>query len=553
MRALVEVINSSVHKYYTMDKKFIELALKNITRYGDTDIFPFPIENHLFYDCFDKSAKYFQKFDEDFSVNIDKYPPVNINTCSPLGYTGFRWATHIDPEWNAYFLSLVLSIAEKIEIARLAKEHKTVHSYRFQPDFETGQLFDININWRSFQLESLELAKQGGCEFVITCDIADFYSRIYHHKLENALLRLDTSNDTPKRIMSILQKFSGTNSYGLPIGGPASRILAEIVLNNVDRIIKLKGIKFTRFVDDLNLFAKTKEEAHHILNFLSIKLMNNEGLNLQKHKTQILTKSEFIKLVASRINADTEDGKTKQRAKFLALPVRYDPYSSSADEDYKKIKKDLESFDILGLLNEELRKSRIHQQFSKHLLKTLAVSDSEVVSEAFISISQRFDLLYPIFPNIMMAATHNFDKLSDKAKSILMKELQKLVNSDSYILQIELNAAYMVRLIGKEHTSENEVVLGIISQRFQDSILVKSWMLQVFANWKLHFWLSDLRSSFPTMTKWERRIFIVASYFMKDEGSHWRSHNKKGFSEFELLIRNWAAEKAQNADWNIPL
>jgi hypothetical protein len=536
-----------------MDKKYIELAIKNITRYGDTDIFPFPIENNVFFDNQEKTVKHFLKFDSSYSENIDKSPPVNISTCSPIGYTGFRWATQIDPEWNAYFLALVLSVAEESEKQRVKTEQKVIHSYRFKPDYETGQLFDIDINWRSFHLESLEIAKSDKYEYVVTCDIADFYSRIYHHRLENALLRLNFNNDTPKRIMGILQKFSGTNSYGLPIGGPAARILAELALNNLDKILKLNGIRFTRFVDDIHLFASSKEEAHQFLNFLSIKLMNNEGLTLQKHKTQILTKSEFIKLVSSRIHADSEDGKTQYRTKFMALPVRYDPYSPTADEDYKEIKKELESFDILGLLNEELRKSRIHQQFSKHLLKSLSVLDSEIVSEAFIAIVQRLDLLYPIFPNLMMAATHNFDKLNPRAQERLLDALQELVKTDSYIIQIELNAAYMVRLLGKKQTTENEETLSFLNKKFQDSMLVRSWILQVFSNWKMDFWLSDLRSNFPTMTKWERRIFIVASYFMKDEGSHWRNHNKKGFSDFEILIRDWAADRIQIKDWNIPL
>lgn len=55
------------------------------------------------------------------------------------------------------------------------------------------------------------------------------------------------------------------------------------------------------------------------------------------------------------------------------------------------------------------------------------------------------------------------------------------------------------------------------------------------------------------MTKWERRIFIIASYFMKDEGNHWRTHNKNGFSEFEILITDWAADRRKIIDWNIPL
>jgi hypothetical protein len=226
---------------------------------------------------------------------------------------------------------------------------------------------------------------------------------------------------------------------------------------------------------------------------------------------------------------------------------------SQKPKNYKHIKKELESFDILALLNEELRKSRIHQQFSKHLLKSLSVLENEVVSEAFTLIIQRLDLLYPIFPNLMMAATFNFNKLTPEAVSLLMEKLQELVRTENYIIHTELNTAYMVRLIGRHHTSENEEILSLLYKKFQDSMLVKSWILQVISNWKLDYWISDLRSSFPTMTEWERRIFIVASYFMKDEGSHWRFHNKNGFSEFEILIRDWAADRIKIKDWNIPL
>ena len=78
--------------------------------------------------------------------------------------------------------------------------------------------------------------------------------------------------------------------------------------------------------------------------------------------------------------------------------------------------------------------------------------------------------------------------------------------------------------------------------------------MQVFTNWKLSFWLSDQKQNFPTMSKWERRIFIIASYFMKDEGKHWISHNKDGFSDFEKIVSNWASmQKGKNLNWSITL
>jgi hypothetical protein len=284
-----------------------------------------------------------------------------------------------------------------------------------------------------------------------------------------------------------------------------------------------------------------------------MKLMANEGLTLQKHKTQILSKAEFVNLVESRLNADTEEGKTTHRAKFMSLPIRYDPYSPSADEDYKKIQSELKEFDILDLLNEELRKTRIHQQFSKHLLKAFNVLDSNIVSQAIKAISKRLDLLYPIFPSLMIATFANFEKLDDNTKRILISSLQELVQKDSYIIQIELNVAYLVRVIGKDHTSENEELLAQLYRKFSNSILVKSWITQVFASWRMQFWLSDLKPNFSTMTKWERKIFILGSYFMKDEGRHWRDHNKNNFSDYEMIVRDWGAEKIQSKTWEIPL
>lgn len=497
--------------------------------------------------------KHIQHIDKNFYEYVDKFLPVNISTFSPVGYNGFRWATQIDPVWNLYFLSLVLSIADKIELKRIDIGKQTIHSYRFEPDYTNGTLFSDLINWRTFQLQSINIIKNSDYQFVVLCDVADYYSRIYHHRLENALRHIDNQSDASKKIIEILQKFSGTNSYGLPIGGPAARILAELALNNIDRILQLNGIVFTRFVDDIHLFAKSQEEAHAHLNFLAIKLMTNEGLTLQKHKTQILTKSEFISLVVSRVNADTEDGKTKHKAKFMSLPLRFDPYSPTADEDYKKIKDELKDFNILDLLNEELRKSRIHQQFSKHLLKTLNVLDDHIVSNAFLAISARLEQLYPIFPNVMIAAFANFGKLNDESKDTLIAKLRDLILKDSYIIQIELNVVYIIRVLSKVQSSENEEIIAQIYKKFPNSILIKSWVMQIFTHWQLQFWLSDQKQNFSTMTRWERRIFIIASYFLKDEGRHWRDHNKNSFSDFEIIVRDWASKKISNPNWKIPL
>lgn len=537
-----------------MDISNIEFAINNISKYGDTDIFPFPIEKIIFYDKRVETSQIIEKLNNEFFNIINKYPPVNINTSVPVGYTGFRWATQIDPLWNAYFLASVISIAECIENLRIPKEQNVIYSYRYSPDKDNYTLFDKEYNWLKFQKDSLNFINENdNYKYVVICDIADFYSRIYHHPLENSLERLENNNDIPKKVKKLIQKFSNTKSYGLPIGGDASRILAELVLNNTDRLLLINGIKFKRFVDDIHIFCKTIEEAHSNLNFLAMKLMRNEGLSLQKHKTQIQSRIEFQKLVASRVNAESEDSNERHRAKFMSLPVNYDPYSDNAEEDYQRIKEQLEEFDIVGLINDELKKVRIHQQFGKRLIKTFDVLDASVVSNSFKSIINRLEILYPIFPTIMQSAYKNLTKLDNDTKILLMDKLRELVQSNSYIIQSDINMTYLLRVLGLENNVLNEEAINIAYHRFSESIMVKCTTIQIMTRWKAYHWLSDKKDAFLTMNKWERRMYIIAANFLGDEGHHWITHNKKEFTEFENLINCWANEKSKIKHWLMPL
>jgi hypothetical protein len=536
-----------------MEKKDIKLAIKNIINYGDTDIFPFPLENQMFYDKFDEVVNFIMDLNKNFTTELSSQPPVNITSCAPVGYTGFRWATQIDPIWNAYFLALIVSIASEIENARIPINEKTVFSYRFKPDFNKGTLFDETLNWKAFQKRSYELASQDDIKYVVICDISDFYTRIYHHHLQNALQRCVSDVEAAKRIMLLLQKFSGLVSYGLPIGGPGARLLAELVLNNNDRILRMNQVKFCRFVDDFHLFTKSREEAQFHLSSLAIKLLKNEGLSLTKSKTQILTSHEFMKLVESRLNGDSEEKQHQEKAKFMSLQINYDPYSSTAQEDYERIKDELKTFNITALLNDELRKSRINQHFSKQLLKAFSILDSKVVSNCFISILRSIDTFYPIFGSVMMALHANFERITDDCVDNIEQMLRKLVVDDSYIIQIELNVAYLIRILGHRQSVENEQALLKIWKKYIDSVMVRTLVMQVFARWRNYPWLTDIKSSFPTMSKWERKVFIIASYMLGDEGSHWREHNKKDFTPFELIIRDWVKERMVDPKWVIPL
>jgi hypothetical protein len=541
-----------------MMKAFFEQAITNVIRHGDTDIFPFPIENHLFFDKRAEVVALLQDIHANFEDSLSKYPPANEGALAPVSYAGFRWATQLDPLWNLYFLSLVLSIAESVEEARLSPQTGRIFSYRYKWNEATADLFDNRYHWGAFMECSLRHAESH--KFVVVCDISEFYPRLGHHRLENALLHLSVQSDAHKRIMAFLSNFSNTSSFGLPVGGPAARILSELVLNQIDRLLLTEGLTFCRFADDFHIFCDSTEDAYGSLIFLTEKLFRNQGLQLQKSKTRIMSSAEFAATTPLRIDdhdapaTETRTPALQEQARgLLRLSLRFDPYSATARADYEALKAELEKFDLVGLLREELSKSRIHISLTRKIVNALKYIDPIYKDDAIISLMSNAELLYPIFPAVLTVTKTMFNDLSPDTQEFIHRKVVELIESHSHVLRVELNLAYAIRLLSCYHSLEAEAALAKLYKLPTSSTLLRRDIILAMAKWQNWYWLSDLRTSFRSLSSGERRAFIVASYSLRDEGKHWRQHTSGEFTPFEQLVQAWVSQKVNQTGWSIPL
>jgi hypothetical protein len=539
-----------------MEESF-KKALENIAKYGDTDIFPFPIETHIFFDKNSETLEQLREIHSHFRDRLRQYPPANDGALAPVNYTGFRWATQLDPLWNAYFLGLVISIADQIEAARIPASANRVFSYRYKWDDGKKSLFNENYNWRAFMEHSVRCAKEK--KFVVTCDISEFYPRLNHHRLDNALRQLNLSNNTASHVMDFLKNFSDTYSFGLPIGGPAARILSELVLNQIDKLLLAEGIDFYRFADDYHIFCDKQEDAYKSLFYLSEKLLKNQGLQLQKSKTRIMSGQEFVSTSPVKLDEhDTpieriQDANLQERSQsLLRFSVRFDPYSATPIEDFEALKTELAKYDIVSLLKSELSKSRIHISLSRKIISAIRYIDPAKRDDAVISLISNAELLYPIFSNVLMVARSLFHELSPATQAKISATLRDLLRDGSHVLHVDLNLAYAIRVFACSHSPENEDTLARLYTNKTSPLLRKDIILAM-AKWKAWFWLSDLKTRFRTLSDQERRAFIIASYALKDEGEHWRNHIKGELSPFENLVKIWAADKSKLSEWSIPL
>ena len=526
-------------------------ALKNIAKHGDTDVFPYPLENSVLYDCEDKVIELLIKIHNNFCNRLNIEPPCNENQLVPIGYSGFRWCTQLDPIWNAYFLGLIISISQKIENKRIPIEEQCIFSYRFVNGTE-DKLFNTDIGWRAFHKRSLELAEIH--EIVVICDISDFYQRVRHHRLENALEHLENPGDVPNRINKFLNNFSRTYSHGLPVGGPAARLLSELLLNQTDKLLKYEGINFCRFADDYHFFVSSEEKAFDALLFLSEKLLNNEGLSLQKSKTRIMSSSEFKN--TSPLAIRESDGEENVNAQaFLSLSLRFDPYSHTAEEDYETLKTEIEKFDIIGLLRKEIAKNQIDIAVTRQIVKSLKFISDPTRDQAVLSVCDSLHNLYPIFPTVMLVIKQIWPDLSNSTQQCVHDCVHSLFKENSRLIKTNINKAYACRLLSCKETPENvDLLCGLFTET--KSIIIKRDIILIMFNWRKWEWISDIRSQFRSFAPPLRRVFIISSYSLGDEGEHWRRSNKAGFSDFEKIIHKWASSKDednQNREWQVPL
>ena len=172
-------------------RQYLKKAIENVISHGDTDIFPFPVENILFNDNKTAVLNLLEKLHKNFDEYITNYPLLHERSLQAVGYYGFRYGTQLDPLWNTYLLALVLSIADDMESARVPLTRKKIFSYRYSFDKEKSSMFDKGSNWSAFNERATELAQKN--KVILKCDISNFYPSIYHHRLENALKKASSN------------------------------------------------------------------------------------------------------------------------------------------------------------------------------------------------------------------------------------------------------------------------------------------------------------------------------------------------------------------------
>jgi hypothetical protein len=154
-----------------------------------------------------------------------------------------------------------------------------------------------------------------GKKFIVHSDISNFYPSIYTHSIPWALLgvheaKLNQKGGFENKLDEHQRMMKRNETTGVAIGPGTSNIISEIILYEVDKLLKNKGYEFYRFIDDYTAFCSTYEESESFIRDLS-EFLSTYGLLLNIKKTEITklpkpTVADWVSDLGSRISQRTK-------------------------------------------------------------------------------------------------------------------------------------------------------------------------------------------------------------------------------------------------------
>lgn len=115
---------------------------------------------------------------------------------------------------------------------------------------------------------------QSGRKIVVDVDLEKFFDRVNHDILIDRLQKRIEDAEVIRLIRAylnsgimsdgvVLERYQGT-----PQGGPLSPLLANVMLDEVDKVLEKHGHRFARYADDCNVYVRSRKAGERVMALL---------------------------------------------------------------------------------------------------------------------------------------------------------------------------------------------------------------------------------------------------------------------------------------------
>jgi len=141
-----------------------------------------------------------------------------------------------------------------------------------------------------------------GYQNIIDLDLKSFFDIVNQDYLMSLLNRKIKDRLLMKLIRRYLQSdimlggLSQTRERGMPQGSPLSPLLSNIILNELDKELEKRGLRFVRYADDCSIFLKSKRSANRVKRGISKFIVEMLHLQVNNEKTSICRPVNYFTL-----------------------------------------------------------------------------------------------------------------------------------------------------------------------------------------------------------------------------------------------------------------
>lgn len=163
----------------------------------------------------------------------------------------------------------------------------------FEPQFsETSYGFRPGKSCEMAIIKALEYFNDG-YDWIVDIDLQAFFDNVNQDKLIGIIRR--TIKDG--RVVSLIRKYlvSGVmingvvqpTKVGTPQGGNLSPLLSNIMLNELDKELEKRGLRFVRYADDCLIMVRSEKAANHVMQSVTRYIENKLGLIVNAEKSKV--------------------------------------------------------------------------------------------------------------------------------------------------------------------------------------------------------------------------------------------------------------------------
>lgn len=132
-----------------------------------------------------------------------------------------------------------------------------------------------------------------GHNWVVDIDLEKFFDRVNH----DILMQRVKERVKDSRVLRLVNRFLKAGvmvegeyeptQEGTPQGGPLSPLLANLLLDDLDKELERRGHRFVRYADDCNIYVRSKRAGERVMESVSHFLMHRLKLKVNREKSAV--------------------------------------------------------------------------------------------------------------------------------------------------------------------------------------------------------------------------------------------------------------------------